>query len=271
MKITNLPVGYYKASTESGFYFWDGFGANKPNQVQGRLLLVGCYDMAQEAKFGCVKYASTENLDVVFTDISNCNSRESKTLEIDGITPEVNDRILLKDQTDTAENGIYIVMKVGSDAENFELRRASDANATNALTPGKFVFVTGGNTQGNEVFQLMPYDVSQPLNKANLVFLNLSKEGFYANTSYGFRLLNSIVCTDIENVRNTYTFACPGFLNADCQRMLKILVSYDISIEQVMQNLLTKSFEFIGTNSDFGNGIVAGNLVCNNTYSNCGN
>ena len=150
MKISNtLPAGYYKASTESGFYFWDGFGANKPNEVKGRLLLIGCYDMSSEQKFGCVKYASTENLDLNFTDASSCSSRSPAELKIDGIVPEVNDRILLKDQTSKSENGIYIVTKVGSVAENFELKRASDANAINALASGKFVFVTGGNSQVN--------------------------------------------------------------------------------------------------------------------------
>ena len=271
MKISNtLPAGYYKASTESGFYFWDGFGANKPNEVKGRLLLIGCYDMSSEQKFGCVKYASTENLDLNFTDASSCSSRSPAELKIDGIVPEVNDRILLKDQTSKSENGIYIVTKVGSVVENFELKRASDANAINALASGKFVFVTGGNSQVNTAFQLMPYNTKLALGQADFEFINLTDEGLYANTSYGFRLLNSIVCTDIENIKNTYNFACPGFLNSSCQRMLKILVSYDVSLAQVMQNLLTKDFEFEPSSNNLGNGVVSGNLVCDNTYSYCG-
>lgn len=270
MNVTNLPGGYYKASVESGFYFWDGFGANKPNEVKGRLLLVGCFDMSNEQKFGCVKYASTENYDVNFTDAQNCSSKTPLELKVDGITPEINDRILLKNQTSKDENGIYIVTKVGSGAENFELKRASDANAINALIPGKFVFITGGNTLVNTVFQLMPYDTRLALGKAEFVFLDLTEEGLYANTNYGFRLLNSIACTDIEAVKNTYNFACPGFLNSSCQRMLKILVSYDVTVQQVMQNLLGKDFNFDFSSNNIGNGVVSGNLVCNNTYSFCG-
>lgn len=270
MKVDNLPVGYYKASTESGFYFWDGFGANKPNQVKGRLLLIGCFDMSKEAQFGCVKYASTINYDLNFSDSSTCSSVEPMALTIDNVSAEINDRILLKDQTNKNENGIYIVTKTGSENESFELKRASDANSIGALASGKFVFITGGEVFANNCFQLMPYDVKKNLGEAEFIFINLTSEGLYATTSYGFRLINSIVCTDIEAIKNTYNFACPGFINASCQRLLKILVSYDISVKTVMENLMTKEFEFSSSNVNNGNGVVTGNLVCNNTYNYCG-
>ena len=92
------------------------------------------------------------------------------------------------------------------------------------------------------------------------------------NNLYGYRLINSIVCSDIDAVKNTYSFASPGFINTSCQRLLKVLVSYDTSVETVMQNLLTKEmdFDFSSSSSANGNGVVTGNLVCNNTYSYCG-
>ena len=271
MKVDNLPAGYYKASTESGFYFWDGFGANKPNQVKGRLLLIGCYDMSKEAQFACVKYASTTNYELNFSDASTCSAANIGALVIDDVPADVNDRILLKNQTAKEQNGIYIVTKAGSENEAFELKRASDANSIGALASGKFVFITGGASAANSCFQLMPYDTSKSLGEAEFVFINLTTEGFYATTSYGFRLINSIACTDIEAIKNTYNFACPGFINASCQRLLKILVSYDISVKTVMENLMTKEFEFDSSNSSAnGNGVVTGNLVCNNTYNYCG-
>lgn len=271
MKVDNLPAGYYKASTESGFYFWDGFGANKPNQVRGRLLLIGCFDMSKEAQFGCVKYASTENYGLNFSDSSTCSSTAFGALIIDNVPADVNDRILLQNQNDKTQNGIYIVTKVGSENEYFELKRSSDANSIGALASGKFVFVTGGERFANTCFQLMPYDITKSLGEAQFVFVNLTAEGFYATTSYGFRLINSIACTDIEAVKNTYSFACPGFINASCQRLLKILVSYDVSVKTVMENLMTKEFEFdTSSSSANGNGVVTGNLVCNNTYNYCG-
>lgn len=271
MKVNNLPAGYYKASTESGFYFWDGFGANKPNQVKGRLLLIGCYDMTRETQFGCVKYASTKNYDLTFADANTCSSQVPELLLIDGIFPQVNDRILLKDQTNKAQNGIYLVEKIGSDSESFELRRASDASSVVAMATGKFVFITGGDTLVNHCCQLMPYDTKKSMGSAEFCFIDLTAEGFYATTTYGFRLLNSIICTDIDAVKSTYSFASPGFINTDCQRLLKILVSYDIPVKTVMENLMTKEFEFDSTGSAVnGNGVVSGNLVCNNTYSYCG-
>ena len=272
MKVSNLPAGYYKASTESGFYFWDGFGANKPNQVRGRLLLIGCFDMENESKFCCIKYASTVNYELNFASATSCSSATSAELVIDGVTPEINDRILLCKQTNVEENGIYIVSKVGSSSESFELTRASDANSICAMESGKFVLVTGGNTLANTCFQLMPYDTTKSLGKAEFYFINLTAEGLYANLKYGYRLINSIACSDIDAVKNTYSFASPEFINTSCQRLLKVLVSYDTSVETVMQNLLTKEmdFDFSNSSSANGNGIVTGNLVCNNTYSYCG-
>ena len=43
MDINNLPQGYHKAVTESDFYIFDGQGVALPNEVKGRLLLIGCF------------------------------------------------------------------------------------------------------------------------------------------------------------------------------------------------------------------------------------
>lgn len=245
MDINNLPQGYHKAATECDFYFWDGFGANKPNEVKGRLLLIGVYDMYKEPKFGCVRLACTESLDLTFSDASNCSSKNQGALSVDGISDlQINDRILLAGQTNAEENGIYLVMNPGSEAEAFELKRSSDANAINALAPGKFVGIREGNSLAGHIFQLMPYNTKDALGVAKFNFIDLTKEGFYANQINGFRLVHSIACTQIDANKNIFTFACPDFLNIDTPRLLKVLVSWDVKVEDIMKNLLTKEFDF---------------------------
>ena len=64
---------------------------------------------------------------------------------IDGVTLATNDRILIKDQSAGAENGIYIVQASGAPV------RASDAN-TAAEILGATVFVTEGTANGDKVF-----------------------------------------------------------------------------------------------------------------------
>jgi hypothetical protein len=77
-----------------------------------------------------VKVASTANL-ASLTGVS----------AVDGLTLTAGDRVLLKNQTTTSENGIYV-----SSAGN--LVRASDANTTALLNKGAFVYVEGGTNLG---------------------------------------------------------------------------------------------------------------------------
>jgi hypothetical protein len=63
---------------------------------------------------------------------------------IDGVTLTNGMRILVKDQTDASENGIY-VYNSGADT----LDRAVDYNTAVEIDTGDFVFVDGGNTYGN--------------------------------------------------------------------------------------------------------------------------
>jgi hypothetical protein len=69
---------------------------------------------------------------------------------LDGVTLAVNDRILLKNQTAGAENGIY-VWSGGSSA----LVRASDADNGTELQPGTAATVTEGTANGDKVFLIV--------------------------------------------------------------------------------------------------------------------
>ena len=245
MEINNLPQGYHKASTECDFYFWDGFGAEKPNEVKGRLLLIGVYDMYKEPKFGCVKLACDQNLDLQFSDICNCSSKSPQKLTIDGAEEiNVGDRVLLFGQENKEENGIYTISNIGSEGESFELKRASDASAINAMQAGKFLSVLEGEKYKGHIFQLMPYDNKSALGAAKFAFLDLSKEGFYSNGINGFRLVHSICCSQMSANKSTFSFACPDFLNTDTPRMVKVLVPYNVELESVFASLLKKEFDF---------------------------
>lgn len=62
---------------------------------------------------------------------------------IDGVTLATNDRILIKDQSAGAENGIYIVQAAGAPV------RAPDADVSAEVTAGLAVFVEEGTTQAD--------------------------------------------------------------------------------------------------------------------------
>lgn len=67
-------------------------------------------------------------------------------LSVDGSTPAVNDRILVKNQATTFQNGLYAVTAVGSGAAPFVLTRVSDLDQTADIKTGAAVFVTAGAT-----------------------------------------------------------------------------------------------------------------------------
>jgi hypothetical protein len=62
---------------------------------------------------------------------------------LDGITLATNDRILVKNQTTTSENGIYVVQASGQPT------RATDFDTASEVDSGDFVFVSSGTVNGS--------------------------------------------------------------------------------------------------------------------------
>ena len=61
---------------------------------------------------------------------------------IGGVTVAVGDRILVKDQADPIQNGIYVVTDVGSDVTGWRITRALDLNQSDEIVPTMRVLVT---------------------------------------------------------------------------------------------------------------------------------
>ena len=70
-------------------------------------------------------------------------------LSLDGISPVVNDRVLVKNQTTASENGIYVVTTVGDGSTAFVLTRATPEDQPSELSGGAFVFVEEGTLNAN--------------------------------------------------------------------------------------------------------------------------
>ena len=85
------------------------------------------------------------------------NAGTQAALVIDGITMVVADRVLIYNQTNAVQNGIYTVTNVGSVSTNWVLTRATDADTygvgdPNKLGQGDAFFVTSGNTGAGETY-----------------------------------------------------------------------------------------------------------------------
>ncbi len=65
-------------------------------------------------------------------------------LVLDGYTPAINDRLLIKNQTDPTENGIYTLTTVGTIVVNAVLTRSLDFDQPADGVNGAFVFIQNG-------------------------------------------------------------------------------------------------------------------------------
>ena len=104
------------------------------------------------------------------------NATTQAALTIDSIVLAVNDRVLVKDQTTGADNGIYTVTVVGTASTNWVLTRAGDADVSVDMTPGVFAFVEEGTVNGNNGFVLTT-DAPVTLDTTALVFVQFSGAG----------------------------------------------------------------------------------------------
>ena len=85
------------------------------------------------------------------------NAGTQVALTIDGVLMAVNKRVLIYNQTNQAENGVYTVTTVGDGSTNWVLTRATDADTyglrdPNALGYNDAFFVTNGNTGAGETY-----------------------------------------------------------------------------------------------------------------------
>ena len=108
-----------------------------------------------------VRLASTAALTLT-TDVENGDS-------LDGIALVTGDRILLKDQADASENGIYVVAASGAPS------RAADADQGD-LTGGAFFFVEEGNTNADNGF-VCTTNGTPTLGTDDIVFAQFSGAG----------------------------------------------------------------------------------------------
>lgn len=98
-----------------------------------------------------VKVATTADLGATYNNGAGTltNAGANAALSIDTISLSLNDRVLVKDQSSAAENGIYTVTTVGDGSTPWVLTRAEDANIAAELTGGTFTFVEDGSANAD--------------------------------------------------------------------------------------------------------------------------
>ena len=95
-----------------------------------------------------VRFATTEALNAVYSNgtfgvNSTLTGAANGTLAVDGFTPVVGDRILVKDQPNKAHNGDYVVQQLGDAATPFIMKRIETIDESDEV-PGSYFYVYDG-------------------------------------------------------------------------------------------------------------------------------
>lgn len=107
-----------------------------------------------------VRAASTANVTVTYSATGGTSARGQITAApntLDGVTLVNGNRILLKDQSTGAQNGIWVVTTAGTGA-NGVWDRATDFDADAEVTAGAFTFVTEGTVNADSGWVLTTND-----------------------------------------------------------------------------------------------------------------
>jgi hypothetical protein len=104
-----------------------------------------------------VRFATTANL--VATRAGNILTADANgALSVDGSAPAVGNRILVKNQSTGADNGIYVVTDAGSAGTPYILTRSVDADADVEVTSGLATFVQEGTANVDTGWVLITED-----------------------------------------------------------------------------------------------------------------
>ncbi len=102
--------------------------------------------------------ASTTSLTITYSNgtagvgATLTNAGAQAAFVIDGYTTAVNDRILIKDQASSFQNGVYTVTNIGSVSTNWVLTRATDYDSITEMSQGLNIAVINGTTNSGRSF-----------------------------------------------------------------------------------------------------------------------
>jgi hypothetical protein len=123
-----------------------------------------------------VRLTSTVNL--AATRVGNVLTADANGAvgNMDGVALVVGNRVLLKDQTTGADNGIYTLTDAGSAGTPFIFTRATDADVSADVTAGMFAWVTEGTVNADSGW-ILTTDDPIVLNTTSLAFTQFSGAG----------------------------------------------------------------------------------------------
>lgn len=132
------------------------------------------------------------------------NAGAQAAFQIDGVSPTAGQRVLIKDQSSTFQNGIYSVTVVGTGATNWVLTRTTDFDEPGEMTAGVQVDVSAGTVNSTTVWIL----------SASVAVVGTNAVTFVAASDAGYTASRALVTNSAGRVVVATTTATEiGFVN----------------------------------------------------------
>jgi hypothetical protein len=226
------------------------------------------------------------------------NAGTQAALVIDGVAVVVADRVLIYEQTDQTQNGVYVVTDIGSGSTNWVLTRSSDTNTSgdsdaNSLDEGSYFFVSEGdtgagesyvcNTQGTIIFgttNITFAQFSSALNYTAGTGININASRVISTsgvpTNADLTTLSATLATSIGN-SNTLIAATSAALatsiantNANVTTNINAITSVNsaiTSVSNVITNLSATMATSIANHLPLSGGTLTGILSATDVYT----
>ena len=127
------------------------------------------------------------------------NAGTQAALVIDGVTMVVNDRVLVYEQTDATQNGVYTVTNIGSGSTNWVLTRSTDTDSyapsdPNSFGKGDAFFVLEGAAGAGELY-VMNTEGTITFGTTNITFTQVASTAVYS-AGNGITLTGTVFAAD---------------------------------------------------------------------------
>ena len=164
-----------------------------------------------------VRYATTADVAGTYNNgAGTITAGSNGAFSIDSQVPTAGDRILLKNQSTTTQNGIYTVTTVGSGSAAYVLTRTPDADAASEITGGAFVFVEEGTANADNGY-VFTHNGEPTLGTDAISVAQFSGAGQISNgaglTKIGNTLAVDVNTTSIEISSNKLQVVAGGITN----------------------------------------------------------
>ena len=234
--IANLGV-----IVNQGFIKKDGSTAFEGDQSMGGFKLTNLATPTQDSDAATKQYVdlAVQGLDAKLSVLAatTANITLSGVQTIDGVSVQSGDRVLVKDQTDASENGIYVAA-----AGAWARAEDADGNPNGEVTSGMFTFVEEGTVNQSTGYVLVTPDPIV-VDTTELTFTQFSGAGS-AVAGTGIDITGNVISVDpavLQDIADLATLSGMPENSTDLGQFTGGTIADNSTIKAALQSLETKA------------------------------